>query len=289
MSDLFWPGDERAGALLSDAELLRAMESVEAAWLEALVAAGIAPAEARNPVRGLVGPDDVAAVAQAAEAGGNPVIPLVGLLRDRLPGESARWLHRGLTSQDVLDTALVLLLRDVLDRLDTELHRQVGELLRLTTTYAEVAEVGRTLTQHAVPITFGLKTAGWLTGVLDAADALGAGAYGSGRAAGRRRRHLGGHGRAGPAAGSARADRGGLAAGRGDGVDPGSVGAGAVAHRPRSADRRSPTPWSPAPTRTGTWPPTSPRCRDPRSASSPRAPVEGPRPCRTSAIRPCRC
>ena len=173
MSDLFWPGDERAGSLFSDVELLRAMAAVEGAWLEALVAGGIAPAAARHEVRGLVGADDVDTVARAAEGGGNPVIPLVGLLRDRLPAEPARWLHRGLTSQDVLDTALVLLLQDVLDRLDGELRRQVGELLRLTTTYAEVAEVGRTLTQHAVPITFGLKTAGWLTGVLDAADALG--------------------------------------------------------------------------------------------------------------------
>ncbi len=172
MSDLFWPGDERAGALLGGAELLRAMEAVEAAWLEALVVGGIAPVGARHPVRGLVGADDVDAVARAAEAGGNPVIPLVGLLRDRLPAESARWLHRGLTSQDVLDTALVLLLRDVLDRLDTELRRQVRALLRLTTAYAETVEVGRTLTQHAVPITFGLKTAGWLTGVLDAVVAL---------------------------------------------------------------------------------------------------------------------
>ena len=174
MSDLFWPGDERAGSLLSATELLRAMEVVEAVWLEALVAGGIAPAAARHPIRGLVGAGDVEAVAHGAEAGGNPVIPLVGLLRDRLPADSARWLHRGLTSQDVLDTALVLLLRDVLDRLDTELGRQVRELLRLTTACAPNApEVGRTLTQHAVPITFGLKTAGWLTGVLDAADALG--------------------------------------------------------------------------------------------------------------------
>ena len=173
MSDLFWPGDERAGALLSDAELLRAMELVEAAWLEALVASDIAPPDARHPVRGLVGADDVDAAARAAESGGNPVIPLVGLLRDRLPAESARWVHRGLTSQDVLDTALVLLLRDVLDRLDTELGRQVGALVRLTTAYAHASQVGRTLTQHAVPITFGLKTAGWLTGVLDAAVALG--------------------------------------------------------------------------------------------------------------------
>ena len=84
MTDLFWPGDERAGALLSASALLTAMEAVEAAWLSALVDAGVAPEGARAPVRGLVGPDDVPVLAEGAEAGGNPVIGLVKLLRGRL-------------------------------------------------------------------------------------------------------------------------------------------------------------------------------------------------------------
>jgi 3-carboxy-cis,cis-muconate cycloisomerase len=172
VTDLFWPGDERAGALLSDARWLSAMESVESAWLGALVSAGIAPDAARHDVRGLVGPGDLESIAAGAEAGGNPVIGLVTLLRERLPAEPARWLHRGLTSQDVIDTGLVLCLREALDRLRTEYRRQIEQLIMLATNHVDTGEVGRTLTQHAVPITFGLKVAGWLSGMVDAAEGV---------------------------------------------------------------------------------------------------------------------
>ena len=169
---LFWPGDARAGALMSDSALLTAMESVEHAWQEALVEHKIAPAEAQTEIRGLLSEDDLAALADRAEAGGNPVIGVVHLLRERLSSEPARWVHRGLTSQDVLDTALMICLRDVVDRLDDELRSQVEGLCGLVSKHRSTPMVGRTLTQHAVPITFGLKAASWLTGLLDAAEAL---------------------------------------------------------------------------------------------------------------------
>lgn len=173
MADLFWPGDERADGLLGEHDLLSAMVAVEGAWLTALVETGVAPASARRHLGDLVGPDDVEDLARAAESGGNPVVALVALLRSRLgDGDPARWLHRGLTSQDVLDTALVLLLRRTLDRLALDLAAQVGRLVELTETHRGTRQVGRTLTQHAVPITFGLKTASWLTGVLEAAEGL---------------------------------------------------------------------------------------------------------------------
>ena len=98
MSNLFWPGDERAGDVMSEASFLAAMVRVEEAWLAGLVASGIAPYAAKADLTGLVGPDDVEPLALASEAGGSPVIPLVSLLRRRI-GESnpeaARWLHRG--------------------------------------------------------------------------------------------------------------------------------------------------------------------------------------------------
>ena len=172
MTDLFWPGDGRAGALMSDWALLTAMESVENAWLDALVEHKIAPVEAQAEIRGLLSENDLGALADGAEAGGNPVIGLVEMLRKRLSSEPARWLHRGLTSQDVLDTALMICLRDVIDRLDGELRVQVEGLRRLVSEHRSTPMVGRTLTQHAVPITFGLKAANWLTGLLDAAEAL---------------------------------------------------------------------------------------------------------------------
>ena len=175
MSDLFWPGDERAGALMSELALLEAMVTVEAIWLGALVDAELAPEAARHPVRGLVGAADVDALARGSEAAGNPVLGLVELLRSRLDApEPVRWLHRGLTSQDVLDTALVLTLVEVLEDLLGQLRRQVVSLVELVRTHADTAMIGRTLTQHAVPVTFGLKAATWLTGVLDAAEAVAA-------------------------------------------------------------------------------------------------------------------
>jgi 3-carboxy-cis,cis-muconate cycloisomerase len=175
VSELLWPGDDRAGNLMSDDALLAAMVQVEQAWLTALVRSGIAPKVAGHGLHGLVSTADLPALAAAAEDGGNPVIPLVTMLRDRLPDpEAARWLHRGLTSQDVLDTALMRLARDAVAAIRSSLRAQVVALAELATVHRDTPMVARTLTQHAVPTTFGLKVAGWLTGILDAYDDLGA-------------------------------------------------------------------------------------------------------------------
>ena len=91
MTDLLWPGDHRCGELFSDAAVLAALVRVETAWLGALVRHGIAPADAGRDLAGLAGPADLPRLAADAEAGGNPVIPLVALLRDRAgPGAGQR-------------------------------------------------------------------------------------------------------------------------------------------------------------------------------------------------------
>ncbi|MCW2848276.1 MAG: putative 3-carboxy-cis,cis-muconate cycloisomerase [Marmoricola sp.] len=175
MPGLLWPGDERADRLFSDATVLAALLRVETAWLQALVTAGIAPAGARQELTGLLTPRDVHALALQGEASGNPVIPALGLLRERLEPRNpvaATWVHRGLTSQDVLDTALVLCARDTARRVVSDLDRQVAALGSLADRHRDDLMAGRTLTQHAVPITFGLKAAQWLQGVLDARDDL---------------------------------------------------------------------------------------------------------------------
>lgn len=167
--DLFWPGDERAGRVLSQGAFLEAMIEVEQAWLDALTAYGAGPAE---PVvlADVVDPSDIAALATGAEAGGNPVLGLVRLLRQ---GGSDH-VHRGLTSQDVVDTALMLCLRRAVSVVRGDLVEQVRALSRLAEEHRHTLMAGRTLTQHAVPITFGLETAGWLGAVLDAADSVAA-------------------------------------------------------------------------------------------------------------------
>lgn len=171
MTDLFWPGDERAGDAMSEAALLDAMVRVESAWLASLARAGIA--DAHDDLRGLVTDADLDSIARAAESGGNPVQPMLALLRERLSDQrAATWLHRGLTSQDVLDTALMLCVRDACALVRHELGHQVEMLAELARRYRRDVMPGRTLGQHAVPITFGLKAAGWLQGVLDAYDGL---------------------------------------------------------------------------------------------------------------------
>jgi len=175
MTNLLWPGDERADRLFAPATVLSAMVRVEAAWLQALVTAQVVPTSARDDLVGLVGARDVDAIAARAEASGNPVPPLLELLRERLEQRNpaaARWLHRGLTSQDVLDTGLVLCARDAARRVLADVDHQVAALSALADRHRDDVMAGRTLTQHAVPITFGLKAAQWLQGVLDARDDL---------------------------------------------------------------------------------------------------------------------
>ena len=145
MSDLFWPGDTRAGELFSDGALLAAMVAVESAW---------ADTELTVPQGEL----DV-------EAGGNPVIPLLAALRAAHPDAA---LHEGLTSQDVLDTALVLLLRDAVAAVVDHLGNAVEALARLTAEHGDTAMTGRTLTQPALPITFGDKVGVWRAGLAEA-------------------------------------------------------------------------------------------------------------------------
>ena len=155
---------------MSDDAFLAAMVGVEQAWLGCLVDAGIAPADARADLR--VADGDVETIARRADVDGNPVSALVALLRDRSDGETARWLHRGLTSQDVLDTALVICLRDVLIRVGAECTAQVRALSDLIEAHRGASVLAHTLTQAALPSTLGVKIARWLGGVLDAAEPL---------------------------------------------------------------------------------------------------------------------
>jgi 3-carboxy-cis,cis-muconate cycloisomerase len=174
VTDLFWPGDHRAGGLMSDSTFLAAMVAVENAWLAALVDAGVAPQAARADLTTVVSAADAETIAAGAEADGNPVIGLVAVLRERTGDEAARWLHRGLTSQDVIDTALMLCLRDGLSRISDELTAQVQTLVALTEAHQHAPMLARTLTQAALPSTVGAKMATWLSGLLDAADGLAA-------------------------------------------------------------------------------------------------------------------
>ncbi|MBZ5739463.1 lyase family protein [Nocardioides mangrovi] len=151
MADLFWPGDERAGLHFTSAAFLRAMVAVESDWVG----------------RELEVPDALDEISAEAESGGNPVIPLVRHLR-----EQGTDVHRGLTSQDVVDSALMRMAGAAVADLRRDLARVVGGLADLASAHRETPMVARTLTQHAVPTTFGFRVAAWLTAVLDADEDL---------------------------------------------------------------------------------------------------------------------
>ncbi|MFH8656030.1 3-carboxy-cis,cis-muconate cycloisomerase [Streptomyces afghaniensis] len=171
---LLAPGwaDSAAAAATSDHAYLRALLDAEAALTRAQAALGLAPAEAATAVAGAAGAGalDVRALAERARAGGNPVIPLVTELTKAVGEEYGPYVHRGATSQDIMDTATMLVAVRTLDLVLADLGRIEQALARLAAEHRDTAMPGRTLTQHAVPTTFGLKAAGWRALVLDARD-----------------------------------------------------------------------------------------------------------------------
>ena len=168
-----WAGST-AEARTGDGALIRAMLDAEAALGRALATIGLAPPRAAEVITRVAGELtlDPRALALAARSGGNPVIPLVRELREAVRAAdptAAEWVHRGTTSQDVLDTALMTVSARVLtDAVLPGLAAAAAAAARLANEHRSTALAGRTLTQHAVPTTFGAKVAGWLSGLLDA-------------------------------------------------------------------------------------------------------------------------
>ncbi|MGW5336435.1 3-carboxy-cis,cis-muconate cycloisomerase [Streptomyces bauhiniae] len=169
-----------AESATSDAAYVRAMLDAEAALTRAQAALGLAPAAAAAAVTAAAADTaryDARDLALRARSGGNPVIPLVAALTaavaERDPAAAA-YVHRGATSQDILDTATMLVAARALGPVLADLDRTAAHLARAAAEHRDTPMTGRTLTQAAVPTTFGLKAAGWRALVLDARDRLAA-------------------------------------------------------------------------------------------------------------------
>jgi 3-carboxy-cis,cis-muconate cycloisomerase len=161
----------RVRECLTDRAWLEAMLEVEAALARAGARAGLIPTEDAEAItRACVGADlDIAALGRAAARTGNPVEPLVRALSASVPGPAAGQVHRGATSQDVLDTAAMLLAERALGHLLEDLLACGDAAAALAARHRDTLMAGRTLLQQALPIPFGLKAAVWLTGLDDAA------------------------------------------------------------------------------------------------------------------------
>jgi len=161
----------RGGPVADDAAWLRAMLAAEAALARAVERAGLAPAGAGAAVTGAadaagLGADDLAELARATALTGNPVPGLARVLTRRVADPAARSaVHQGATSQDIIDTAAMLLARDAIDAAVGDLTAAAGAAARLADAHRRTLMIGRTLLQQAVPVTFGVVAAGWLAGL----------------------------------------------------------------------------------------------------------------------------
>ncbi|MBO0730134.1 MAG: 3-carboxy-cis,cis-muconate cycloisomerase [Acidimicrobiaceae bacterium] len=154
----------------SDEAWVRAMLHFEGALARA--SAGIVPAEAAAEiVRTCQSTElDPVELGRAGRVTGNPVMPLVAELRSRLPPSAAGWVHFGATSQDALDTALMVVARSALYLVAEDLRCAAEAAADLASRYRSTPMAARTLLQQALPTTFGAKVAGWLVGILEARD-----------------------------------------------------------------------------------------------------------------------
>ncbi|WP_199435356.1 3-carboxy-cis,cis-muconate cycloisomerase [Qaidamihabitans albus] len=176
MSDLFDPV-LAAGAVhdeTGDRGWLRAMLDFESALAAAQADVGLLAREHADAIGAACRAElyDAAELGRAATGAGNPAAPLVRALTERVGGDAARHVHSGATSQDVLDTAAMLVARRSLGPLLADLEAAADLAAALAANHAGTVQAGRTLSQHALPVTFGFAVAGWLTALDAAADRL---------------------------------------------------------------------------------------------------------------------
>jgi 3-carboxy-cis,cis-muconate cycloisomerase len=164
--DMF--GTARMRAVFGELAFLARCAEVEGALARAQARVGIVPAPAAAAISAAAAaitaaPQslDLTRLKRETETVGYPILPLVRQLAERA-GEGGGWLHWGATTQDIMDTAAVLQIRDGLKLLETDLAALRGHLAALARRWRDTPLAGRTHLQHALPITFGFKAAVWL-------------------------------------------------------------------------------------------------------------------------------
>ncbi len=146
---------------------VQAMLDFEAALARAEARVGVIPASAVASIENACRAElfDFAALGEAIATAGNSAIPLVKALGKRIAAtdvEAERYVHLGATSQDVMDSGLVLQLRRALELIEGELAQLADALAAQAQRYSATPLAGRTWLQHATPVTLGMKIAGWL-------------------------------------------------------------------------------------------------------------------------------
>jgi len=156
-------GTPRMREIFEERALIARYVEVEVALARAQGRCGVIPADAADEIAARSEPEalDLDLLRQETELVGYPILPLVHQL-GRMCGEAGRYVHWGATTQDIMDTAVVLQVRDALTTIDTDLAELRSILVRLAKRYRDTPMAGRTHLQQALPITFGYKAAVWL-------------------------------------------------------------------------------------------------------------------------------
>jgi 3-carboxy-cis,cis-muconate cycloisomerase len=161
---------DRMREIFSDRQRLQGMLDFEAALTKALVRAGVAPPEVAPPIEAQCDAArfDLEALARGAAPSGNLAIPMVKALTSLVAEANEKataFVHWGATSQDVIDTGLVLQLREALEWIDQSLEHLSGILAGIATAHQTTIVAGRTWLQQGPPVTLGLKAAGWRSAI----------------------------------------------------------------------------------------------------------------------------
>ena len=161
-ADLF--GSSKMRAVFDDRALLQKWLDFEAALARSQAAVGLVPLEAAAEItRKAKAQDfDMSAIKEGIDTTLHPLVPVIRQLAERCDGEAGRYVHWGATTQDVMDTGLVLQIKDALAILEPSLDELQNLLARLAMDHRNVPMAGRTHGQQALPITFGYKVAVWL-------------------------------------------------------------------------------------------------------------------------------
>ncbi len=173
----FFFSSKAMARIFSDGGRIQAMLDVEAALARAEATCGIIPEASAWAIQGAAKTENFEAEKLGEEVlkSGNLAVPLVKALTAEVAAsdkEAARWVHWGATSQDIIDTGLVLQMRDGLAAIEAQLDAAGDRLALLAEAHAATPMVARTLMQQAIPTTLGVKIAGWLSSITRAKQLL---------------------------------------------------------------------------------------------------------------------
>ena len=160
--------DPAIAAIFSDEHFIADMLRVEVALAKVQAALGVIPGDSAEAIaqRASTLQVDMQRLQTGIDNSGVPTIDLIQQLREQVGGEAAAYVHWGATTQDIMDTALVLQIRAALEHVESHLRQLITSLAGLADQHRGTLMAGRTHSQQALPITFGFKVAGWLAPLL---------------------------------------------------------------------------------------------------------------------------